>query len=93
MPHVFFHDFGIPQGEINQISPEQEKYFRNCLVLEIANNWPYVRWMMDRYRNGELKTVDPLEKDWLNYIISKNIDVEKYEKNFEQFINEYIEKT
>jgi hypothetical protein len=88
--HVFFQEFGIPARE--EILPEQSKYLKNCLVLEIANNWPFVRWMMDRHRHEELKSVDPLEKDWFNFIINNNIDVEKYGSNSDQFINEYIEK-
>jgi hypothetical protein len=90
--HIFFQEFGIPSREEEQILPEQVKYLKNCLVLEIANNWSYVRWMLDRYRHGELKEVDPLERDWFNFIISNNIGIEKYEKNSNQFINEYIGK-
>jgi hypothetical protein len=94
MAHVFFQEFGINPGiDENQISPGQAKYLKNCLVLEIANNWPFVRWMMDRFRNEELKQVDPLEEAWFNFIFSNHIDIEKYEKNSDQFINEYLEKT
>lgn len=92
MSHVFFQEFGIHQGQGQEITPEQSKYFRNSLILEIYNNWPFVRWMMDLYRSQELKTVDPLEKDWINFIISNNIDVEKFGKDSELFLNEYIEK-
>lgn len=88
--HVFFREFGIPARE--EILPEQSKYLKNCLVLEIANNWPFVRWLMDRHRNQELKSVDLMEKDWFNFIINNNINVEKYGSNSDQFINEYIEK-
>jgi len=90
--HVFFQEFGIPPRVEEPVLPEQVKHIKNCLVLEIANNWSFVRWMMDRHRHGELKQVDPLERDWFNFIISNNIDIEKYEKNSDQFINEYIEK-
>lgn len=93
MAHVFFQEFGIdPRVDESQISPGQAKHLKNCLVLEIANNWPHVQWMMDRYRHEELKQVDPLEGDWFNFIISNNVDIEKYEKNSDQFINEYLEK-
>lgn len=91
MSHVFFEQF-FPPKEDNQILPEQTKHLKNCLVLEIGNNWPYVRWMMDRYRNGELKQVDPMERDWFNFIIQNTVDVEKYGKNSDEFIREYIEK-
>lgn len=92
MAHVFFQEFGIPQGQRQEITPEQSKYFRNSLILEISNNWPFVRWMMDLYRSQELKNVDLLEKDWINFIVSNNIDVEKFGKDSELFLNEYIEK-
>ena len=91
MAHVFFRDFFPPKSE-DQIPPEQTKYNRNYLVLEIANNWPFVRWLMDRHRNQELKSVDLMEKDWFNFIINNNINVEKYGSNSDEFINEYIEK-
>jgi len=67
-----------------------KKYLYNCLVLEIANNWPWVRWLMYRHREKILKKVDPLEKDWFNFIISNNIDIEKYEKNSDLFIKDYF---
>jgi hypothetical protein len=46
--------------------------------------------MMDRYRHEELKQVDPLERDWFNFIVSNNVDIEKYEKDFSLFIKDYI---
>ena len=90
--HIFFQEFGIPPREEEKPNPEKLKYFKNSLILEMSNNWPFVRWMMDRYKSGELKTVDLLERDWINFIISNNIDVEKYGKNFNEFLVEYIEK-
>ena len=91
MAHVFFQEFGIPPQN-NQPTEEEIKYSTNCLIFEIASNWPFVRWMMDKYRNGDLKQVDPLERDWFNFIIANHIDVEKYQRNSDQFIQEYIRK-
>jgi len=93
MAHVFFQEFGIPATiDESQLTPGQVKHLQNCLVLEIGNNWPHVRWMMDRYRHQELNQVDPLERDWFNFIIQKGVDIEKYGSNSDQFISEYIEK-
>ena len=91
MAHVFFQEFGIPPQNI-QPSQEDLKYNANCLIFEIANNWPFVRWMMDQYRNGVLKQVDSIEKEWLNIIVNNHIDVEKYGKDSDKFIQEYIQK-
>jgi hypothetical protein len=90
--HVFFQSFGINNQGSEEIPEGLKKYLRNVLVFEIANNWPFVRCLMDKYRNGILKEVDPLERDWFNFIISNHVDVEKYGKNSDQFVSEYIQK-
>ena len=92
MAHVFFQEFGIPSSDPVSQTEGQIRYNTNCLIFEIANNWPYVRWMMDKYRNGVLKQVDPLERDWFNFIIANNMDVEKFGKESDKFIQEYIQK-
>jgi hypothetical protein len=86
--HVFFQEFGIPPTE--SPIPPNPQYLRNTLVLEIFNNWPFARWLMDRYRNGLVKKVDLLEQDWLKFIISNNIDLEKYGKNSEKFLEDFL---
>ena len=88
--HVFFQD--ISQNH-PQEKPQNSTYMHNSLILEMANNWPWVRWMMDRHKHDELKKVDPLEKDWLKFIQDNKIDVEKYGKDEEKFIEEYYKKT
>jgi hypothetical protein len=94
MPHTFFQQFGFPgfTPPPQQLTPEDQKYLVNSLILEIASNWPFARWMMDQFRNGELKDVDPAEQDWLNFINGNNIDLEKYGKNSEQFVEELFQK-
>lgn len=88
--HIFFKEFGInPNSKIKNASSDST-YLHNCMILEIANNWPFVRWLMCRYRDGMLKEVDQLEKDWFNFIIQNNIDVEKYQKDFDKFIEEHL---
>ena len=87
--HVFFQNIGQPQ---QQETPQDPTYLHNCLILEMLNNWPWVRWMMDRHRHDELKRVDPLEKDWLKFIVDNKVDVEKYGKDGEKFVDEYYKK-
>jgi len=87
--HVFFQD--IPQRQ--QAAPENATYLHNTLILEMCNNWPWVRWMMDRHKHDELKKVDPMEKDWLKFIKDNNIDVEKFGKNGDLFVETYYIKT
>jgi len=83
MQHQFFQQFGVPQQQAPQYSQET---LINTMILEIGNNWPYARWLMDRHRNGEIKQVDPLENDWLQFILGNNIDIESF-ANAEEFIN------
>jgi len=88
MPHVFFQQFGNNRPEII----ENPTYLYNTMILEISNNWPWVRWLMYRYREKILKEVDILERDWLDFIIKNNIDVEKYEKDSSKFIEDFLKK-
>jgi hypothetical protein len=90
--HVFFQTFGINTQSPPEISEGEKKYLENVLILEISNNWPFVRCLMDKYRNGNLQSVDPLERDWFNFLITNHVDVEKYGKNSDQFVSEYIRK-
>ena len=82
----FFQSFFGPGAQNGQMGPQIPEYIlHNEAVLEIANNWPFARWMMDRYRNGELKQVDQIEQLWLNFIVQNNINIESY-KNNEEFL-------
>lgn len=67
---------------------EEEKYRHNCLVMEMANNWPWVLWMMDKYRNGRLQKADPMERDWMQFLGKAGIDVENYGKDWDRFLSE-----
>ena len=86
--HIFFQQFGMPgmHQEI-QIQPDPN-YLYNTMLLELASSWAFVRWLMCQYRENTLVNVDPVEGEWLQFIISNNIDVEKYEKNTELFLEE-----
>lgn len=78
-----------PQDQV--LGPNDDPdYLHNTLVFELAANWPWVRWMMDRFRNKELNQVDMMERDWLNFILQNDIDVEKYGKDSDQFIDDWF---
>jgi hypothetical protein len=80
--HEFFQHI-YPQEQPMQDPPYLQ---HNLVMLEIANNWPHVRWLMCRYREGWLKSVDQMEELWLRYFVSNKIDPEIY-KNEEEFLN------
>jgi len=75
----------IMQNMGQDMNPDPPYLQHNLAMLEIANNWPFVRWTMDRYRHNELKQVDQMEQLWLNYFIGNNLDIEIY-KNTEEFL-------
>ena len=81
--HEFFQNIIINQQEPQQQDPPYLQH--NLVMLEIVNNWPFVRWLMDRYRHGEVKQVDPMEQLWLGYFVNNNLDIEIY-KNEEEFL-------
>ena len=83
-----FSKFGI-NPEVQQ-STSDPTYLYNTMLIEIANNWPFVRWLLCQYREKILSNVDPIEQEWLNFIVSNNIDVEKYQKDSNLFLDENI---
>ena len=89
--HIFFQ--GVGGQNHPQERPMDPTYIHNSLILEMANNWPWVRWMMDKHKHNELKQVDPMEKDWLKFVLENKIDVEKYGKDEEKFVEEHYKKT
>lgn len=75
--HQFFQQFTInPQQDtmVDNLTPELR---HNLVVLEMCNNWPHVRWLMYRHREGLLKQVDEMEQLWLNYVLQNNIPTEE----------------
>ena len=86
--HIFFQNIGQPQ----QQAPAVElNYVYNCMVLEMASNWPWVRWMINKYRNNDLK-VDFVEKEWLNFVLQNYINVEDFGEDETKFIERYYKK-
>jgi hypothetical protein len=89
--HVFFQQFGIP-GMHQQPPPVQDNpiYLHNSIVLEINTNWLFVLELLNKHKNNQLKEVDQAEKDWLNFIMSNNINLDKYNEDSELFIEENL---
>ena len=80
----FFQQFTVnPQQAQQDTTPPALRH--NLLVLEMYNNWPFIRVMMFKHREGRLKQVDPMEQEWLNYIIQNNINVEAH-KDKDEFL-------
>jgi hypothetical protein len=79
--HIFQAFFGPQNVQQEQQIPEY--IIHNETVLEIMNNWEFVQDLMKRHRSGKLQQVDQWENLWHNFIITKNIDITKY--NEEEF--------
>jgi hypothetical protein len=82
---------GAPREEPRPISAEEQNYLFNSMIFEIAANWEFVSDLMSRFATGNLKTVDPLEKDWLNFSMGNGIVISNY-ANSDIFIETLFKK-
>jgi len=93
--HEFFQGF-FEEGQGPQGPPPYPfnfpNYTWNTIVLEIANNWAFARWLVYRHNEKMLKQVDPLEKMWLEFLLNNNIDILQYEKDSDKFITDNFKK-
>jgi len=86
---IVFGNMGEQNQPQQETTPEEQEYLHNTMVFELAANWPYIMNLMEKFRANEIKEVDPLERDWLNFILGNHIEVEKYEYS-DQFINAWF---
>ena len=86
MEQHFFQSFFGPKQEDIDIRPKD--IVNNETIIEISNNWDCILDLMERYRKGEVKQVDPVEHTCINYILSNNIDITVY-KNNEEFLEKF----
>lgn len=85
--HQFFQMGGQPpQQEHINMTPNLRN---NLTVMEICNNWEYVRELFFKMMEGELKEVDQLETLWISYINSQNLDMRNY-KTPEEFEEKHL---
>ena len=84
----FFQAFFGPQiqQEIQQQIPEYITH--NEIVLEIINNWEFVKNLMRKKAEGKLQQVDQWEQLWYNFLVTKNIDIFMYQ-NEQEFLNSF----
>jgi hypothetical protein len=80
-------NFGPPQDVVVDNSTPEMRH--NYVVLEMYNNWPFVRWMMYKHKNGLLKQTDEMENLWLSYIMQNNIPTEE-DKDGSRFLRENL---
>lgn len=84
--HQYFQGF-IPPNTRQQTAPQVTE---RDMFLEIYNNWPHVRWAMDRHRNKDRYNVMQIDADWINFLTQKKIDIESFEGDKEKFTEKYI---
>ena len=72
---IVFGNMGGQGQPKEQVTPEDQKYLHNTMIFEMAANWPYIVALMERFKANEIKQVDPLERDWLNFILVNHIEV------------------
>lgn len=84
--HQYFQGF-IPPNAGQQATPQVTE---QDMFLEIYNNWPHVRWTMDRHRNKDRYNVMQIDADWINFLTQKKIDIESFEGDKEKFAEKYI---
>jgi hypothetical protein len=86
--HQQFFQFQGGQQLQQQTSTTKELQ-NNDIVLEICNNWEFVRELFFKMMEGELKKVDNLETTWISYINSNNLDMRNY-KSPEEFEEKHL---
>jgi len=84
---IFEQFFGNQQNNVQEqhINPSLQN---NLLVLEIVNNWPFVRCLMLKHQEGRLQQVDVVEHDWILFILNNQIDIESFTKD--SFLEKYF---
>ena len=95
MSKEFFEEYGKGSPNIQFVidptpPPYPQDYLFNGMILEIANNFPFVRWLMYRHQEGQLQNVKGvLENDWFKFLLQTGIKVLNYNKDEqERFIKE-----
>jgi len=61
-----------------------EIYQHNAFIMDITNNWEYVKKMVKKYGAGQLKRVDQLEQQWFSFVLQNSMKLEEY-LNAEEF--------
>lgn len=70
----------ISQAQKNTTS--QLEY--NYVVLEIINNWEYVKDLFRRIKEGKVYLLDPMEATWVQFLSTTDINTFKDPEAFEK---------
>lgn len=79
--------FEMPRSQ-GQKKSQDPDYLYNTMIFEIYANWEFVVKLMTKFQGGALKQVDPMEKDWLNFIMQNKIEIHKYGEDSDTFVEE-----
>jgi len=77
--------FEMPRAQQQEVK-EDPDYLFNTMILELVNNWEFVIELMDKFYRSVLKEVDPLERDWINFIIQNKIQINIYGGDSNRFM-------
>lgn len=86
------HFFNSGQRKKSSESRELHVYNYNSFILEISSNWNSIRELYYRYNNHILKSVNSIEKQWLEFILKNNINIKKHGDSYSSFIEENFKK-
>ena len=87
MQQQFFRGFGQPQRQVqNTISPELA---HNTMVLEIVNNWEFVKELFNKIQKGDVDLVQQMEGEWINFFSGNKLDINSF-KDEDDFMERNI---
>jgi hypothetical protein len=90
---IIFGNIGASRPEKPQLSKEAIAYNSNCMIIEIANNFSIIEDLMREVRSGQKRNLDQMEREWLNFILEKNIRIYMYENAENFFQDNFIKIT
>jgi hypothetical protein len=88
---VVFGNMGGGRPPKRELTAGEARYAHNTIVFEISANWESVLVLMSRFSAGGMKTVDALERDWINFSLENSINFGKY-NNSDEFIEDCLQK-
>lgn len=68
---------------------EEQEYYYNCSILEIASNWDYIIDLFEQIKNKTIKQVSNLNAEWYHFIVNNSIKIYDMNNDVNQFLNTY----
>jgi len=87
--HEFFKNFGYKQPKIKKYMTEEMN--SNLFIMEVYNNWDYIKKLMTDYKDGNLKNkrIDALDQNWISNLVQNSIDLDQF-KDADEFYEKFI---